>query len=126
MMMPEPACFMEDRLGPALDNVPMAAGETIRAAGPLNTGANPCPCIGGDGYAFFELYKRTAALVSLPRAQSFALHVVSQTEADAWQYGQMRYSLPTGDPGSAICLWDCLRGRNGCPASDVFYGMTDA
>lgn len=37
-------------------------------------------------------------------------------------YGQLRYSLWTGDPGFAIYLWDCLRGQAEFPTLDVFYG----
>jgi hypothetical protein len=38
----------------------------------------------------------------------------------------MRYSLWTGDPGFAIFLWDCLRGRADFPTLDVFFSMASA
>jgi hypothetical protein len=60
--------------------------------------------------------------VWLQRAQAYAMHGIAQSEADAKQYDQLRYSLWTGDPGFAIYLWDCLRGRADFPTLDVFYG----
>jgi hypothetical protein len=50
----------------------------------------------------------------------FAMHGIRQTQAHAAQYGQMRYSLWTGDPGFAIYLWDCIRGEGSFPTLDVF------
>jgi hypothetical protein len=49
------------------------------------------------------------------------MHGIAQTEADEAAYGQLRYSLWTGDPGFAIYLWDCLRGQAAFPTLDVFY-----
>lgn len=46
-----------------------------------------------------------------------ACGVVSARET----YGQMRYSLWTGDPGFAIYLWDCIRGSDRFPTLDVFF-----
>ena len=46
----------------------------------------------------------------------------AQTDADAKQTGQLRYSLWTGDPGLAIYLWDCLHAQARFPTLDVFYG----
>ncbi len=102
---------LADMPGHALDDVLVAAGEAIWAAGPLNKGSNLCHGTGGNGYAFLKLHERTRDAVWLERAQAFAMHGIAQTEADAQLHGQMRYSLWTGDPGFAIYLWDCLRGR---------------
>jgi hypothetical protein len=55
------------------------------------------------------------------RARAFAMHGIAQTEADAKRYGQMRYSLWTGDPGFAIYLWDCIHGTAAFPTLDVFF-----
>jgi hypothetical protein len=115
---------LADMPGDALNDVLTAAGEAVWAAGPLNKGANLCHGTGGNGYAFLKLYQRTDDIVWLQRAQAFAMHGIAQTEADAQQYGQRRYSLWTGDPGFAIYLWDCLRGRAEFPTLDVFYGAT--
>jgi len=113
---------LADLPGHALDDVLAAAGEAVWAAGPLNKGSNLCHGSGGNGYAFLKLYQRTGDANWLQRARAFAMHGIAQTEADAQEYGQMRYSLWTGDPGFAIYLWDCLRGRADFPTLDVFFG----
>ena len=113
---------LADLPGRALDAVLAAAGAAIWAAGPLSKGSNLCHGTGGNGYAFLKLYQRTGDVMWLQRARAFAMHGIAQTEADARQHGQMRYSLWTGDPGFAIYLWDCLRGRASFPTLDVFFG----
>jgi hypothetical protein len=50
------------------------------------------------------------------------MHGIVQTDAAAQAYGQMRYSLWTGDPGFAIYLWDCIRGGDRFPTMDIFFG----
>ncbi|MBI3374303.1 MAG: LanC-like protein [Betaproteobacteria bacterium] len=105
----------------ALDDLLLAAGETIWSAGPLTKGSNLCHGTGGNGYAFLKLYQRTHDSLWLERARSFAMHGIAQTQGDALRYGQSRYSLWTGDLGFAIYLWDCLRGEAQFPTLDVFY-----
>jgi hypothetical protein len=112
---------LADMPGSALDELLIAAGEAIWAAGPLTKGSNLCHGTGGNGYAFLKLYRRTRDDVWLQRARAFAMHGIGQTEADADRYGQMRYSLWTGDPGFAIYLWDCVRGEAVFPSLDVFF-----
>jgi len=75
----------------------------------------------GNGYAFHKLHQRTGDQRWLQRARAFAMHGMAQTGADALRFGQHRYSLWTGDPGFAIYLWDCLRGRAQFPTLDVFF-----
>ncbi|HSI55954.1 MAG TPA: LanC-like protein [Ideonella sp.] len=104
------------------DALLLAAGEAIWAAGPLAKGANLCHGTGGNGYAFLKLLQRSGDPLWLARARAFAMHGIAQVEADAARYGQLRYSLWTGDPGFAIYLWDCLRGEAAFPTLDVFYG----
>lgn len=106
----------------ALDDLLIASGETIWAAGPLIKGSNLCHGTGGNGYAFLKLYQRTGNPEWLERARAFAMHAIAQTNADALLYGQMRYSLWTGDIGFAIYLWDCLRSQAAFPTLDVCYG----
>jgi len=108
--------------GRELDELLLAAGRAVWAAGPLTKGSNLCHGTGGNGYAFLKLYERTQDPLWLDRARAFAMHGIAQTEADAALHGQMRYSLWTGDPGFAIYLWDCQRGRSAFPTLDVFYG----
>ena len=105
----------------ALDDLMLAAGETIWSAGPLAKGSNLCHGTGGNGYAFLKLYRRTRDSMWLERARSFAMHGIAQTREDASRYGQPRYSLWTGDIGFAVYLWDCLRAEPQFPTLDVFY-----
>ena len=105
-----------------LDALLIAAGEATWAAGPLTKGSNLCHGTGGNGYALLKLFERTGDAMWLERARAFAMHAIAQMQADAQQYGQLRCSLWTGDPGLAIYLWDCLRGRAAFPTLDVFYG----
>jgi Lanthionine synthetase C-like protein len=106
--------------GPALDDLLLAAGETVWTAGPLAKGSNLCHGTAGNGYAFLKLYQRTKDSRWLERARSFAMHAIMQTEEEAMRHAQSRYSLWTGDLGFAIYLWDCLRGEAQFPTLDVF------
>ena len=105
----------------ALDQVLVAAGETVWAAGPLAKGSNLCHGTGGNGYALLALYERTGDVRWLERARAFAMHAIAQTDEHAARCGQRRYSLWTGDAGLAIYLWDCVRGKARFPTLDVFY-----
>ena len=113
---------LADMPGTDLDALLIAAGEATWAAGPLIKGSNLCHGTGGNGYALLKLFERTGDARWLERARAFAMHAIAQMQADAQQHGQLRYSLWTGDPGLAIYLWDCLRGRAAFPTLDVFYG----
>ncbi|AIY41578.1 hypothetical protein LT85_2420 [Collimonas arenae] len=112
---------LADMPGTALDDLLIAGGEATWAAGPLAKGSNLCHGTGGNGYAFLKLYQRTGEAIWLERARAFAMHGIAQTERDRTQYGQMRYSLWTGDPGFAIFLWDCIQGSATFPSLDVFF-----
>jgi hypothetical protein len=107
----------------SLDDLLLAGGEAIWAAGPLKKGSNLCHGTGGNGYALLKLFGRTQDQVWLDRARAFAMHGIAQTAAGQAQYGHMRHSLWTGDPGFAIFLWDCLRGRAAFPLLDIFHGQ---
>jgi hypothetical protein len=111
---------LADFPGLELDALLLAAGETTWAAGPLKKGSNLCHGTGGNGYAFLKLCKRTGDARWLQRARAFAMYGIRQTEAHAAQYGRLRYSLWTGDPGFAVYLWDCVRGDGAFPTLDVF------
>ena len=104
-----------------LDAELVAGGEAIWEAGPLRKGAGLCHGTGGNGYAFLKLFERTGDERWLERARAFAMHAIAQMEAHALQYGQLRYSVWTGDPGLAIYLWDCLRGAGSFPMLDTFF-----
>jgi hypothetical protein len=107
--------------GATLDDLLIAAGEAVWSAGPVAKGASLCHGTAGNGYTFLALYQRTQDTIWLERARAFAMHSIRQSEADAVQYGRLRYSLWTGDPGVAIYLLDCLRGISAFPTLDVFY-----
>ncbi|HVF15643.1 MAG TPA: LanC-like protein [Steroidobacteraceae bacterium] len=113
---------LADLPGASLDPILFAAGEATWMAGPLAKGSNLCHGTGGNGYAFLKLYQRTGDAQWLERARSFAMHGISQTQSDEREYGQLRYSLWTGDLGFAIYLWDCIRASPAFPTLDVFYG----
>ena len=106
----------------ALDELLVEAGETTWAAGPLVKGSNLCHGTGGNGYAFLKLFERTGDARWLNRARAFAMHAIEQMHNDHREFGQMRYSLWTGDVGLAIYLWDCVRAKAQFPTLDVFYG----
>jgi lantibiotic modifying enzyme len=107
--------------GEELDPLLLAGGDAIWAAGPLRKGSNLCHGTSGNGYAFLALLERTGDSMWLQRARSFAMHAVAQFEADRARFGDLRYSLWTGDLGLAVYLWDCIRGRAAFPMIDVFY-----
>ena len=117
---------LADLPGNDLDDLLLAAGEATWEAGPLRKGSNLCHGTGGNGYAFLKLHARTGDVLWLDRARAFAMHGIAQTEAHADQYGQMRYSLWTGDPGFAIYLRDCIRGRGAFPTLDTFFPAVQA
>jgi len=110
--------------GDELDPLLLAGGEAIWAAGPLRKGSNLCHGTAGNGYGFLTLFERTRNSVWLERARSFAMHAIAQFEADRAHFGDLRYSLWTGDLGLAVYLWDCIRGRPAFPTIDVFYAGT--
>lgn len=105
-----------------LDDLLLAAGETVWHAGPLAKGSNLCHGTAGNGHAFLVLHERSGDSRWLARARAFAMHAIGQARAEAERVGYLRHSLWTGDVGLAIYLWDCLRGRAAFPTLDVFFG----
>jgi hypothetical protein len=94
----------------------VAGGELTWQAGPLAKGANLCHGTAGNGYAFLALLERTGDERWLERARAFAMHAVEQVERSRRDYGRGRYTLWTGDPGTAIFLADCLDGAGEFPS----------
>ncbi|MEM7364999.1 MAG: lanthionine synthetase LanC family protein [Pseudomonadota bacterium] len=103
-----------------IDQVLLDAGNLIWQAGPLAKGSNLCHGTGGNGYAFLKLFERTGDEQWLDRARAFAMHGISQYEAESARVGFDRFSLWTGDIGLAIYLHDCLRAEAAFPTVDVF------
>ena len=103
-------------LAPFMDEpLAIAAGELTWRAGPLRKGATLCHGTAGNGYAFLALLERTGDEVWLERARAFAMHAAEQVERARADYGRGRYSLWSGDLGTALYLADCIDGRGKLP-----------
>jgi hypothetical protein len=93
----------------------IAGGELTWRAGPLRKGANLCHGTAGNGYAFLALHRQTGDERWLERARAFAIHSVTQMQQARANYGRGRYSLWTGDIGTALYLADCIDGEGQPP-----------
>jgi hypothetical protein len=93
----------------------LAGGELTWLAGPLTKGANLCHGTAGNGYAFLALFARTGDELWLERARAFAMHAAAQVARTRDELGRGRYTLWTGDPGTALYLADCLDGSLNVP-----------
>ncbi len=103
-------------LAPVLDEeLASAGGELTWRAGPLKKGAGLCHGTAGNGYAFLALFERTGDERWLTRARAFAMHAVGQVEQSRSGDGRGRYSLWTGDLGTALYLADCTDGQGKLP-----------
>jgi len=103
-------------LGQLLDEeLAIAGGELAWRAGPLRKGANLCHGTAGNGYALLALLERTGDERWLTRARAFAMHAAGQVEHSRSDYGRGRYTLWTGDLGTALYLADCIDGRGELP-----------
>jgi hypothetical protein len=101
-----------------VDEVLVAAGETVWQAGPLTKGSNLCHGTAGNGAAFLSLHARTGNAPWLERARAFAMHAITQCEHARAEHGRGRYTLWTGDLGLALYLQQCIDGRAGMPTLD--------
>ncbi len=97
------------------DELAIAGGELTWRAGPLRKGANLCHGTAGNGYAFLALLERTGDERWLTRARAFAMQAAGQVEQSRSDYGRGRYTLWTGDLGTALYLADCIDGRGELP-----------
>lgn len=93
----------------------IAGGELTWRAGPLAKGANLCHGTAGNGHAFLALQARTGDELWLDRARAFGMHALAQVERRRSEYGRGRYTLWTGDVGTALYLADCLDGHGQLP-----------
>jgi hypothetical protein len=96
----------------AWDELLLAGGRTVWAAGPLRDRAGLCHGTAGNGYTFLKLFERTQDELWLDRARRFAMHALGQV-------GEPWHSLFTGDLGVALCLRSCLEADARFPALDV-------
>jgi hypothetical protein len=97
------------------EELAVAGGELTWRAGPLRKGANLCHGTAGNGYAFLALLERTGDERWLSRARAFAVHAAAQVEQSRSEHGRGRYTLWTGDLGTALYLADCIEGRGELP-----------
>jgi Lanthionine synthetase C-like protein len=102
------------------DELLLPAGELTWRAGPLRKGAGLCHGTAGNGYAFLKLFVRSGDELWLDRARSFALHAIAQVELERERVGRGRYTLWTGDVGTAVYLLDCLEAAAAVPTLDRF------
>ena len=97
------------------DQLAHAGGELTWRAGPLRKGANLCHGTAGNGYAFLALLGRTGDERWLARARAFGMHAARQVEQTRSEHGRGRYTLWTGDLGTAVYLADCIDGAGELP-----------
>jgi lantibiotic modifying enzyme len=105
---------------PALDELLPAGGELTWAAGPLEKGASLCHGTAGNGFALLKLFARTGDEEWLHRARRFAMHSAAQVKEARARYGCGRYSLWTGDPGTAVYLQQCLTATAELPTIELW------
>jgi hypothetical protein len=96
----------------------VAGGELTWRAGPIAKGPGLCHGTAGNGYALLKLFARTGDEVWLARARAFAMHAAEQVERERAAHGQGRFSLWTGDVGTALYLASCLAGTAEVPTLD--------
>ena len=96
----------------------LAGGELTWRAGPHGKGAQLCHGTAGNGYAFLKLFALTGDELWLERARRFAMHAVGQVERARAEHGRGRYTLFSGDPGTAVYLLDCVDAASAFPAVD--------
>jgi hypothetical protein len=97
------------------EELAVAGGELTWRAGPLKKGAGLCHGTAGNGYAFLALLARTGDERWLERARVFAMHAAAQMEQSRSVDGRGRYTLWTGDLGTALYLADCVDGEGELP-----------
>jgi hypothetical protein len=103
-------------LGDHLDeDLALAAGELVWRAGPIAKGANLCHGTAGNGFTFLTLHARTGDERWLARGRAFAMHALAQVDAARREHGRGRYTLWTGDLGTALYLAACLDGAGELP-----------
>ena len=100
----------------------MPARETVWRAGPhgREKGANICHGTAGNGYAFLKTFERTGNELWLDRARRFAVHGLEQVAHARDERGRGRYSLWTGDVGTAVYASDCLEARTLYPILETW------
>ena len=99
----------------------LAGAELIWRAGAHQDekGHGICHGTAGNGFALLKAFARTGDELWLERARCFAVHALAQAERIATANGRRRYSLFTGDVGTALFAAACLDGDTRYPIIDV-------
>jgi hypothetical protein len=88
----------------------LAGAELVWQAGAHGDekGHGLCHGTSGNGFALLKAFARTGEERWLERARSFAVHALAQADRLAAANGRRRYSLFTGDIGTALFAAACL------------------
>jgi lantibiotic modifying enzyme len=78
-----------------------------------------CHGTSGNGFTLLKAFARTGDERWLERARRFAVHALAQAERIATANGRRRYSLFTGDVGTALFAAACLDADPRFPIVDV-------
>jgi lantibiotic modifying enzyme len=99
----------------------LAGAELIWKAGPRDDekGHGLCHGTAGNGFALLKAFARTRDELWLDRARRFAVHALAQADRLAAANGRRRYSLFTGDVGTALFAAACLDADARFPILDV-------
>ncbi len=99
----------------------LAAAELIWQAGAHQDekGHGLCHGTSGNGFALLKAFARTRDELWLERGRRFAIHALAQAERLAAANGRRRYSLFTGDIGTAFFAAACLDLDARYPVVDV-------
>ena len=99
----------------------LAGAELIWKAGAQQDekGHGLCHGTSGNGFALLKAFARTGDERWLEHARRFAVHALAQAERIAATNGGRRYSLFTGDVGTALFAASCLAADTRFPIIDV-------
>jgi lantibiotic modifying enzyme len=99
----------------------LAGAELVWRAGAHQDekGHGLCHGTSGNGFALLKGFARTGDERWLERARRFAVHALAQAERMATANGRRRYSLFTGDVGTALFGAACLDADPRAPIVDV-------
>jgi DUF1680 family protein len=99
----------------------LAAAELVWQAGAHGDekGHGLCHGTAGNGFALLKAFARTGDERWLERARRFASHALRQAERMATANGRRRYSLFSGDVGTALFAAACLDADPRLPILDV-------
>jgi lantibiotic modifying enzyme len=103
------------------EDLVLAGAELVWRAGAHRDekGHGLCHGTSGNGFALLKAFARTGDEQWLKRARRFAVHALAQADRIATADGRRRYSLFTGDVGTALFAAACLDGDTRYPIIDV-------